>query len=186
MLNSFGRNAEQYGGDLASGRAISSYYKRLDKNAKNNEKDYVFSLYDSNMTTSMFELLSTNAGFCGRSKNDQILQHMKQAKKKAGSEFKVFDDEGRDVIVPYGEGDSIITELSSEIAGYDLKFVKEQMEKAKPYTISLYDYQLKKLRELGGIMDIDSAGALAIDGRFYGERGFEIEGDNMEAKIYWG
>ena len=186
LLNSFGRNAEQYGGDLASGRAISSYYKRLDKNAKNNEKDYVFSLYDSNMTTSMFELLSTNAGFCGRSKNDQILQHMKQAKKKAGSEFKVFDDEGRDVIVPYGEGDSIITELSSERAGYDLKFVKEQMEKAKPYTISLYDYQLKKLRELGGIMDIDSAGALAIDGRFYGERGFEIEGDNMEAKIYWG
>ena len=171
---------------MASGRAISSYYKRLDKNAKNNEKDYVFSLYDSNMTTSMFELLSTNAGFCGRSKNDQILQHMKQAKKKAGSEFKVFDDEGRDVIVPYGEVDSIITELSSERAGYDLKFVKEQMEKAKPYTISLYDYQLKKLRELGGIMVIDSAGALAIVGRFYGERGFEIEGDNMEAKIYWG
>ena len=60
------------------------------------------------------------------------------------------------------------------------------MEKAKPYTISLYDYQLKKLRELGGIMDIDSAGALAIDGSFYGERGFEIDGDNMEAKIYWG
>lgn len=76
---------------------------------------------------------------------------MRQAFKTAGSEFNVFDSNGVDVIVPYGGGAELISELMSPRAEHDITYLHSLCERAKPYTVSVYSHQQRMLEEAGGI-----------------------------------
>ena len=69
-----------------------------------------------------------------------ILIALRCALKTAGSAFTVFDSDTRDVIVPYGQGIQLIAELTG--SSLDLK---DWQQRAKAYSIGIYDWQLKKL-----------------------------------------
>ena len=51
-------------------------------------------------------------------------------------------DRNTDVLVPYGEGKTLIEELGSERARYDLYYRKELLEQSKPYCAALFQYCL--------------------------------------------
>lgn len=91
----------------------------------------------------------------------------------------MYDDEHMDVIVPYGEGAEIIADLGSQRAERDLEFRKTCLERAKPYTVSLYGYQRRQLEQAHGIWPVrdDDSSVWALSEDFYHqELGFSIEG----------
>ena len=76
--------------------------------------------------------------------NDQILR---QSFKTACEEFEVFDQKTIDIIVPFDtESKGIIKELCA-IKESDFKEITRILNKLKPYTVNIYENQLKKLNE---------------------------------------
>lgn len=80
---------------------------------------------------------------------------MNQAYKTAGSIFEVFDESNYDAVVPYGKGAELIDELEQERFP-TIAYLKDWTQRAKPYTVSLYNYQVKQLyghiREVNGVL----------------------------------
>lgn len=80
---------------------------------------------------------------------------MNQAFKTAGNVFEVFDESNYDAVVPYGKGAELIDELEQERFP-TIAYLKDWMQRAKPYTVSLYHYQVKQLhghlREINGVL----------------------------------
>ena len=91
----------------------------------------------------------------------------------------MFDDATTDVLVPYGEGETCIAELSSPRARYDAAYRESWIRRGAAFSVALYTHQLKKLAEIGGIQDLFEDGSvLALQPGCYGEQtGVRIEGD---------
>ena len=100
-----------------------------------------------------------------------------QSFKKAGELFKVFEDNTSDLIVPYNkEADTIICDLCSQKAKFDYVYMKERLEKAKMYTIQVFEYQKKKLEEQGMLFSDGGQHFMALNSQCYNsEIGLEIE-----------
>ena len=90
-----------------------------------------------------------------------------QAFASAGKWFEVFDSDTTDIIVPWEKGEDIIADLSSEKAKHDMNFVKELLNQARGYTVSLYSFQKKKLEEYGAVHPLLSGAVLSLDAQFY-------------------
>lgn len=65
----------------------------------------------------------------------------------AGQEFSVFDENTTDVIVPYGRGKQLITELCSERCRVDPAYRAALLKEANGFTVSLYSHQKKRLEQ---------------------------------------
>ena len=106
---------------------------------------------------SLFSLLSGNTQYRGDGSEWDESYIMAQAFKKAGTLFQVFDNDTVDVLVPYGEGVKIIADLSRLGIQPNASDLSALLERAKPYTISLYENQKKQLGtdglyDVGGIL----------------------------------
>lgn len=173
VMAQFSQNPEKYNGDLTSDNAISAYYRRLYTDMANNALDYPVSRFD----TTLFSLLSDNrvSEYHSGSKGKYIVT---QAFKTAGNEFSVFDDNTVDVLVPYEEGEWLIAELGSCEAKTDFNYRKSLVDKAKRFTVSLYDYEQKSLMESGGLYSLYEDTILAVTPEYYSElTGFCLHGD---------
>ena len=95
---------------------------------------------------SLYDLLSMNEKYADDRCAEREDWLLLQAFREAGQKFRVFDNDSTDVIVPYGEGKAIVEALRSGRAMRDVEYRAELVEKAKPYTVALYDYQIKELR----------------------------------------
>ena len=99
----------------------------------------------------MYDLLSLNE----KNANDRCdnLEDycLWQAFKEAGQAFQVFDTDTTDVLVPYGNGKRLITELCTEKALHDLAYRAGLLQEAKNYTASLYAWQKSKLEKASGL-----------------------------------
>lgn len=82
---------------------------------------------------------------------------MKQPYHWIGEKFQVFDENTTDIIVPYKDGEQLITELmNTDYMSFSKK--KALLEKAKSYSISIFDHQKAKLIDKGllsGISQFD-------------------------------
>lgn len=120
------------------------------------------------MDTSIMELLS--GGFpCTEQKN-----HMNQAYKTAGREYRVIDDHSFGVIVPYKEGNDILEDIRQTS---DLSEIKTYIRKAQRYTINVRENQLKKFEGLiQRVSDyISGLYMVAAPGAYTEERGITAE-----------
>ncbi len=102
-----------------------------------------------------------------------------QAFRQAGAVFQVFEENTTDVIVPYGEGGELILELCGGRAERDLLYMQSLLEKAKPYTVALYQYQIDRLEAEHGLIPL-SGGALGLDGHYSEETGFSMEASDLD------
>lgn len=69
--------------------------------------------------------------------------------------------------------------MCSDKARWDLVYRGEQLKKAGRYTVCLYQYQLDKLRENGGVYSLCDGTILALQPEFYAEEtGLCLEGEN--------
>lgn len=163
--------------NLLDDAVINRYYARLYQNTAVNTHDYAL----PEQNTTLFELLATNAAFWSKCRGEKKSYSMRQAFKTAGKAFQVFDDNTVDVLVPYENGAELISQMQSERGLWDFEYCKMQLAKGKQYAISLYDHEIKKLREMGGLVSLWDGKILALGQAFYdNEIGFRIEGDNYE------
>lgn len=120
---------------------------------------------------SLFSLLSNNDFF-----EQDTPYYFRQAFRLAGREFQVFEENTTDVIVPYGEGAELILDLCGEQAAYDLVYLKARLERAKPYTVSLYQYQIDRLAAEHTLIPLQG-GAWGISEHYSKATGFSM-GEN--------
>ncbi|MMZ68138.1 hypothetical protein D1872_307890 [compost metagenome] len=80
------------------------------------------------------------------------------------------------VIVPYGEGGEIITELNGAQRIEDFDRI---MRKAQQYTINLFSYELEQLSKNGGLEHcLDGQVLVLKDGAYNEEYGLDLENES--------
>lgn len=149
LLHRFAQDPSHYACDLLSKKSIAEYYQYLFHDEDIRGKFSYPQKLPYGATEHLFDLLADNMRHIERPefKGKYFLN---QAFKTAGERFEVFDEATTEVIVPYNaKAEEIIADLFSKRAEYDSGFLKACIEKAKPYTVRIFEYQNKKLREYG-------------------------------------
>lgn len=190
----YNATGSEFGKELESRRAVKSYYGNLYTSIYSKQGDQDYTVDVNGNSDSLYCLLSTNSHSKTRmkAKYGKSLQLEKQkffqSFDTAGKEFKALDNNTTAVIVPYGKGKEIIAHLQSRSIKYDFKRQKELLKEAKPYTISMYDYEINGLAKEGGIMPLLDGEAIGIIDNFYSDKfGVDISGlsfDNDNFLIY--
>lgn len=160
LLADYRENSLRFQNRIDSLSAIDFYYKRFFRSFGEGYQEYSTKKHGT-----IYDLLSVNDSYT--SIRQEKYDFLKQAFKTAGNEFKVFDTDALDVIVPYEEGADIISDLNSENASWNKDFVEKALEKAKQYTVSLYSYQVKKLENLGALYTILGERAVVLQSSYY-------------------
>lgn len=147
--------------DLLSSDAISYYYTRYFYRQKH---QMVFPIEDH---MNLYDLLSINKkGIKAyQSKGEKNPPALIQAFKTAGELFSVIDQHTTSVLVPYANG----TKLSKVYRQADLKTKRELMRQIGRYSVSLYPYQINKLKELGALNLIEDE-LLELDVKYYNDK----------------
>ena len=179
LLAQYHQRPEQFRNDLSSDEAIGYYYRRLYQEMPDGFQDYAV----KDKRYSIFSLMADNGYFADDRAEAHGTYYLNQAFRMAGALFQVYDEDSIDVIVPYGEGRAVIADLGSERAGRDLEYRRQCLERAKPYTVSLYQYQVRKLEQEHGLQPIrdgdDSIRVLAEG--FYNEAtGLSLNGTTTQ------
>lgn len=160
LLEAFRRDPGRFDHDLSSDKAIAWYYRKLYAAMPVGYQDF----HIKKKRVTLFELLSSNPKYCDADAPYAGVYVLTQAFKLAGTLFQVFDNDTRDLIVPYGEGEGLIAELTSH-SNPDPGFLYAWEKRARPYTVSVYDWQLQKL----GNAVTEYAGIAVLSPGFYDE-----------------
>lgn len=165
-MSAYQRNPAMFEYDLASDRAIAFYYNRLYGAMPQEAQDYCL----LKERTSLFTLLSDNRDWWDDSWQFHQKYMLFQAFRTAGDVFSVFDSDTQDVVVPFGHGEKLIEELSSQHT-VSVEYLKSWISRAKAYTVSLYMYQIKALQDV----IVDYSGVKVIPPEYYHEQtGFTV------------
>lgn len=159
-------NKEGYENDALSDISIKTYYNMLF--SRLGDKDTLKYPVKS-INSSLFDMLSENLNFFNRLPDSaKYEKFLKQAFKTAAENFKVFDNNTTDIIVPYDDlSKEVIISLNSEKAKYDISYVKKLLNEAKQYTVSVFDYQLKKLENIGAVTCLADKLFITLNSDFY-------------------
>jgi len=165
LINEFQKSPEQFCNKLTSDPAIKYYYKSFYSDLSVGALDYPL----PKIGTTFFDLLSENRKFTvlGGEKLENLA--LRQSFKTAGEVFSVFDEANVDVLVPYGAGRQLISQLCSERCLKDLKYRDSLIKQAANYSVSLYEYQRKRLEESGALYQICNGAVLALQTEYYDE-----------------
>ena len=129
---------------------------------KETEKEIRYPVADPDGTFYLADLLSNiNA----KAKEGFFL---KQPFQLIGRNFRVFDQDTTDILVPFGNGGEIAEQLISMQDGWsDFGKLREIMGKAKKYTIGIYEWQKEKLYQAGLLSEVLDGRAWVLDGKAY-------------------
>lgn len=176
-LAAYGENPSCFQNAPLSDETIRYYYGKLFGVMKTGFTGFAL----PELSTSIYELLSANPAFAAHTRQPGRYW-INQAFQTAGSRFQVFEDNTEEVIVPYDKtAEGIIADLCSDRARRDLAFLGRRLEAAKPYSISIFGYQKKRLEKNGGLYTGQDGAFLALQPGFYSyQTGLDEEG-NSEA-----
>jgi len=177
MLIDLQHEASSHGGDLLSVQAMTYYFQRFYTEV-NPLLDFNVPKLNLDMTTLLFAGYKENKYF-----QDYCLKHQKRpplflvnSYRTAAEHFHVIDNMTTSVIVPYGEGGEIITELNGAQRIEDFGRI---MRKAQQYTINLFSYELEQLSKNGGLEHcLDGQVQVLKDGAYNEEYGLDLENES--------
>ncbi len=174
LLDAYKKAPERFQNDLAGNEAIAFYYRRLYQNMDPGFQDYTVAEHGS-----IFNLLADNPRYADTNCAGSGSYFLHQAFQLAGRLFQVFDQETTDVLVPYGKGLALREALIEECQAYghrNFHCIAELLEEAKPYTISLYNYQLEQLKQQEALIPLlDGNGYALTDGFYDQQTGFSLK-----------
>ena len=147
MLTAYRKQPQRFDENLTSDAAIGYYYKRLFGKMKDEYQDGP--LPDKK---TMLSLLSDNPNYANEDSEGYGQFFLLQAFRTAGSAFRVFDEDTQTAVVPYEEGEALIAEAAAWEYPPDDNTLAEWLERVKPYTVTLYEYQKKELAKNGMYM----------------------------------
>lgn len=167
LLISYEDSPASFDTDLSSEKSIRYYYKSLYKAMPGEYQDYSV----KSKGKSILSMMSINSGYQDGTRTDQFQFVLNQAFAEAGKAFHVFDEETTDVVVPFGDGKEMISELgrkfdeSKYVSGM---FMADWLKRIKPYTVSLYSYQREMIEKNSGLYRIGDVLILQED--FYSDK----------------
>ncbi|MCA1292169.1 CRISPR-associated helicase Cas3' [Paenibacillus sp. alder61] len=184
MLIDLQHEASSHGGDLLSVQAMTSYFQRFYTEVKP-FLDFNVPKLNVDMTTLLFAGYKENKYF-----QDYCLSHQKRpplflvnSYRTAAEHFHVIDNMTTPVIVPYGEGEEIITELNGAKSIEDFGRV---MRKAQQFTVNLFPYELEKLSKNGGLeYCLDGQVRVLKDGAYNEEYGLDLENESWSGASFF-
>lgn len=147
-------------GDLSDPAVVEQYFEYYFY-SQARDMPYPVPASRAGQTDTLLNMLGLNA-LAGGSGAPEMLR---QSFATAASCFQAVDSAGRGVIVPYGEGREIITELHSASGRYDWRRL---LRRAQRYTINVFPWALERLqsqRAVRGIPELEDV--LCLDGRWY-------------------
>ena len=165
LLDAFYRSPEAFENDLSSDKAVRFYYQKLFQAEPKDHQDY----YIRELDTSIYSMLSTNGQFAGKCRR-RISSVFQQAFRTAGESFAVFDSAAFDVIVPWGDGEKLICEFSSERAIHDLAYRRSLLRQSKLYSVSVFEYELKTLSGKNAIRLACNDSVRLLDPAYYDDQ----------------
>ncbi len=164
LLNEYSKENSDVSENLLSDESISSYYKYFYSDMDNESMDYPA----PSVGTTIFDLLSENLKFLENGYENQIETFaLRQAFKTAGQEFKVFNEDTLDVVVPYKSGMQLISQLSNINNTKNTELKNHLIKQASNYSISLYKYQKDKLYNDGALYSICDGAIIALQPQYY-------------------
>lgn len=170
LLAGFQADPKRFEEDLASDASVNYYYRSLYNSFSDTHYDYPVK-----GKPSLMELLSDNSSYSDGCKGIGRYT-MRQAFKTAGKLFKALDQDSESVIVPYGNGGDLITEICSGRAAHDIGYLKSLLEQAKEYTVSIYRNQFIKMQQAGAFyFACDGTVILLNEGWYYSSTGVQEE-----------
>ena len=172
LLYAFGKEPTRFFNDLASDASVTYFYKALYRQMPVRYQDFTVE------NTSIFSLLSDNERYADTTCEGAGRYCLNQAFQTSGALFTVFDDSSYDVVVPYGEGCKLIVELCSGNNACDPVFMADWLKRIRPFIISIYDYQRKKIGN-GGLSKIGNILILQPD-HYDLKTGFREEGNKFD------
>ncbi|MGH4118784.1 CRISPR-associated helicase Cas3' [Clostridium sp.] len=178
VLRDFKENPNIFDNDLLSQRAMERYYKYYFYERRNQMN---YTLSKENSDKSMYGILSGNTEAANEfsSRNGYKAKLMlKQAFKTAGKEFQVIDQNTTGIIVPYGEGEHLITLINGECS---LSELKQYLKRAQQFSVNLFEQDRRKLEEKGALIGLKNNAVIALRKEFYtDEVGVTFDNSPME------
>ena len=176
LLNAYHNSRDQFHDDLASDSAIEYYYKAFYSDMNCEAQDYPL----PKMNTTIFDLLSENRKYTANGDLKLENSAIRQAFKTAGQEFSVFDENTIDVLVPYGAGVQLISEMCAARCAVDPIYRDLLIKQSASYTVSLYDYQRIQLETKGALSQICDGYVLVLSPEYYDDCiGLILDGTNL-------
>ncbi len=158
-------NWDDENGSLIEEKATGLFYRYLFGEIES-EMRYPFK--DCGSTIYLADLLSNKNGSAQKEENRGFVLH--QPFKTVGRIFKVFDERTTDVLVPYGDGQQWIDELKKlQHRGVEWEKFGEIMQHVKKYTVSVFEWQQKKLDQAGMLERLLDGRILALSGQAYND-----------------
>lgn len=179
------------GGDniLFSPESIRLYYEKTYHDCQQ-ELDYMLSKKDCpalSADCTLVDLLSLNrtGRKAAKDKNNPVPPPpLCQAYHTAGEVVEVIGSEGQAILVPYGKGAEIISDLEEAYRQNDYKGLNRLLREAQRYTVSIFPHIKAALEERGGLRAIGDTGVLALHERFYSLKvGVTLEPQPMDEMI---
>lgn len=172
LMNQYSHEPESFDYDLSSDKAIAFYYEKLYRGMSKADQEY----YVKRKDLCLFDLMACNTKFVKETNDGYGMFFMNQALRTAGQLFSVFDNNSVDVVVPYGDGKVLIEELAGNIR-FDPAAMQDWVKRARPWTVSIYDYQLKKLGS--AVVEYNGVAVLA-EGYYNNQTGLGTEHTEMD------
>jgi CRISPR-associated endonuclease/helicase Cas3 len=95
-------------------------------------------------------------------------KRLNQSFATAAAAFRAIDAPTRPLLVPWGEGETIIAGLCAVAGSFDVGRYRQLLRAAQPYSINLYDTTWRRLQEAGAIHAIaPGEGVFYLDPRHY-------------------
>lgn len=191
ILDDFKDSPERFDADRIGLNAIAEYYRYYFA-IKKEEMEYPIERSSAvGRDDNLFSLLSRNS----LSLKEYFRIHQTQTPpemllyqsfRSAGNEFRVIDSLTRGVVVPWGEGETVIADLCR---AHDLEKEYKLLKKAQRFSVNLFANQFEKLSRMGAIQEVQpGAGIYYLDEQYYSkEFGWSDEPvSDMKTLIYEG
>ena len=169
VLDDFRDSPLNFENDIIGLSAVARFYNFYYQSQKNNFNYPVEASSTVGRNDNLFNLLSENnlsrEAYEAAHQNSKPDMLLRQSFRTANEEFRVIDSFTRGVIVPYNEGEKIITDLCRET---QLMYQGVLLKKAQRYSVNLFDYQFKSLVKTGAIQEIkEGKGIYYLDKQYY-------------------
>lgn len=177
VLRQFKKAPDTLDGRLDSRKAIKMYYQQY---FIKRESEMSYPVTVGGVPTTLVQMLSGNEDLLGSGQKGRPV--LGQAFKTAGENFRVIDEEGKFGLVV--ELDDTVKSWLSQLENRDasLNEKKKIMRKLQPYTVSVSQYLLDKLKP--GICYVCDDRIMVLDRRYYNEKtGVSVEPAFMETLI---
>ncbi|WP_028592959.1 CRISPR-associated helicase/endonuclease Cas3 [Paenibacillus massiliensis] len=183
MLIDLQRESGAHGGHVLSVQAMRSYFQQFYTDVEG-QLNYNVPKLNIAMTDLLFAQYEHNRYY------QNYRQNIKQSPplflvnsyRTAAEHFHVIEDKTTAVIVPYGRGKDIITELNGAERIDDFSRL---MREAQQYTINLFPHEKKKLSDNGGLEQcLDGQIFVLKDGAYNEEYGLDPENDSWSGGYY--